>query len=64
MGPLKPPFTEVIVVKEPFELTVIYVNFCSDGHDMVVGLTVSLNIGKQPLVVKVGDCLVKHMVGQ
>jgi len=63
VGPLKPPLTEVMVVKEPFVLAVIYVDFCLGGHDMVVGLVVSLDVGKQPPVIEVGDCLAKCMVG-
>ena len=63
MGPLKLPLAEVVVVKKPLELMVVYVDFCLGRHDMVVSLAVLLDVGKQPPVIEVGDCFAKCMVG-
>ena len=64
MSPLKPPFSEVVVMEEPLELLVIYVDFCASGHDVVVSLSVLFDVGKEPPVIKFGNGLSKCMVGQ
>jgi len=64
VSPLKPPFSEVMVMKKPLELSLVYVNFCSGGHDVVVGLLVLFDVGKESPVTKFSDGLSEHMVGQ
>ena len=64
MSPFKPPFSEVAVVEEPLELSLVYVNFCLGGDNVVVGLMVSFDVGEESPVAKFSDSLPECMVSQ
>jgi len=64
MSPFKPPFSEVAVMEKPLELLLVYVDFCSGGHDVVVGLSVSFDVGEESPVTEFSDSLLECMVGQ